>query len=107
MGANDDIERQETNSPNISPQNLEKNAPIDTVHNDEALRVLATYAGDETWTEQEERQLVKKLDRRVLPLLILTYGLQYYDKAMLSQAVCMNKHLGKCYQLTMTRPFSD
>jgi hypothetical protein len=65
---------------------LEKTVTIDTVHNDEAVRVLATYAGDETWTPAEERLVVRKIDRRLLPLLVLTYGLQYYDKAMLSQA---------------------
>jgi MFS family permease len=65
---------------------LKQTATIDTLHNDEALRVLANYAGDETWTEAEEKLVVRKIDRRLLPLLILTYGLQYYDKAMLSQA---------------------
>jgi hypothetical protein len=65
---------------------LEKTVTIDTVHNDEAVRVLATYAGDETWTPAEEKLVVRKIDRRLLPLLVLTYGLQYYDKAMLSQA---------------------
>jgi MFS family permease len=65
---------------------LEKSVTIDTVHNDEAVRVLATYAGEETWTPAEEKLVVRKIDRRLLPLLVLTYGLQYYDKAMLSQA---------------------
>jgi MFS family permease len=65
---------------------LKKTATIDTIHNDEAMRVLATYAGDETWTPAEEKLVVRKIDRRLLPLLVLTYGLQYYDKAMLSQA---------------------
>lgn len=65
---------------------LKKTATIDTLHNDEAVKVLATYAGEETWTAAEEKRVVRKIDRRLLPLLILTYGLQYYDKAMLSQA---------------------
>ena len=30
---------------------------------------------------------MRRLDRKLLSLLIITYGLQYYDKAMLSQAV--------------------
>lgn len=67
-------------------EELKKTSTIDTVHNDEAVRVLATYAGDETWTPAEEKRVVRKIDRRLLPLLVLTYGLQYYDKAMLSQA---------------------
>lgn len=66
---------------------LEKAKTVDTVHYDEALKVLENYQGDQTWDEKEEKQLTRKIDRKLLPLLCLTYGLQYYDKAMLSQAV--------------------
>ncbi|KAF3002587.1 hypothetical protein E8E13_008268 [Curvularia kusanoi] len=59
---------------------------VDTVHQDEAMRVLATYQGPDEWTEQEEKSLRRKIDLRLMPVLCLTYGLQYYDKAMLSQA---------------------
>lgn len=62
-------------------------AVVDTVHQDEALRVLMQYDGDETWTPEEEKKLVRRIDKKLLTLLIITYGLQYYDKAMLSQAV--------------------
>lgn len=60
---------------------------IDTTHQDEAMKVLATYDGDLHWTPAEEKVLVRKIDKRLMPILILTYGLQYYDKAMISQAV--------------------
>ncbi|CRK20587.1 hypothetical protein BN1723_000400 [Verticillium longisporum] len=60
--------------------------PVDTVHNDEALKVLADYHGDSEWTEKEEKRLRRKVDWRLMPVLCATYGLQYYDKAMLSQA---------------------
>ncbi|TID22858.1 hypothetical protein E6O75_ATG02032 [Venturia nashicola] len=64
-----------------------KQSPIlDTIHNDEAVRIIAQYAGDESWTEQEEKKLRMKIDRRLLSILCITYGLQYYDKAMLAQA---------------------
>lgn len=69
-----------------SIEDLRKTTTIDTLHNDEAVKILATYAGDEHWDPIEEKRVVRKIDRRLLPLLILTYGLQYYDKAMLSQA---------------------
>lgn len=65
---------------------------IDTLHQDEALRVLAAYTGDESWTPEEEKKLVRRIDFKLLPLLCLTYGLQYYDKAMLSQAVKALQH---------------
>lgn len=56
---------------------------VDTIHNDEAVRVIAQYAGDGSWTEQEGKKLRKKIDRKLLSILCITYGLQYYDKAML------------------------
>lgn len=68
-------------------KDLEKTIQVDTLHNDEAVKVLASYDGPQEWTPQEEKKLVRKIDLRLLALLVLTYGLQYYDKAMLSQAV--------------------
>ncbi|OJJ06658.1 hypothetical protein ASPVEDRAFT_65283 [Aspergillus versicolor CBS 583.65] len=67
---------------------IEKTTPenIDTTHTDEAMKVLAGYTGDESWEPSDEKRLVRKVDWRLLPLLCMTYGLQYYDKAMLSQA---------------------
>lgn len=68
-------------------EELKKSITVDTLHNDEAVKVLAAYDGELTWTEAEEKKLIHKIDRRLLTILCLTYGLQYYDKAMLSQAV--------------------
>ncbi|KAF2463900.1 uncharacterized protein BDR25DRAFT_297359 [Lindgomyces ingoldianus] len=63
-----------------------KEFTIDTKHTDEALKVLVGYSGEQTWTEKEEKHLRRKIDLRLMPVLCMTYGLQYYDKAMLSQA---------------------
>ena len=60
---------------------------VDTVHTDEAMKVLAAYTGEQTWTEEEEKKLRRKIDWRLMPVMCLTYTLQYYDKAMISQAV--------------------
>lgn len=68
-------------------EELKKSTTVDTLHNDEGLKVLANYQGDQTWTAEEEKKLTRKIDRRLLSILCITYGLQYYDKAMLSQAV--------------------
>lgn len=65
-------------------------APVDTVHQDEAMRVLGAYTGEAEWSEDEEKRLRRRLDWRLMPVLCATYGLQYYDKAMLSQAVCLS-----------------
>ena len=78
-----DIGRTEDTSSSLSPE-LHK---IDTIHNDEALKVLANYRGEQTWTDKEEKKLPRKIDWKLMPVLCATYGLQYYDKAMLSQAV--------------------
>ena len=65
---------------------LDKTITVDTLHNDEGVRVLANYHGDTEWTAEEEKRLTKKIDRRLLSIVVTTYGLQYYDKAMLGQA---------------------
>jgi hypothetical protein len=84
-------------------EDIKKNITVDTLHNDEALKVLAAYQGDETWTEEEEKKLTRKIDRRLLSILCITYGLQYYDKAMLSQAVqfvaVCNLYITNAYRL--------
>lgn len=70
-----------------SPQDLTKTMTVDTIHGDEAMKVLARYSGDKEWTEEEEKRLRRKIDWKLMTILCITYGLQYYDKAMLSQAV--------------------
>ncbi|KAF2013611.1 MFS transporter [Aaosphaeria arxii CBS 175.79] len=67
-------------------EELKQTTTVDTLHQDEAMRVLAQYTGDRNWEQEEEKKLVRKIDWKLLPLLCTTYGLQYYDKAMLSQA---------------------
>lgn len=63
---------------------------IDTAHFDEALKIIKDYirsGGQESWSEKEENALKRKVDWRLIPVICLSYGLQAYDKAMLSQAV--------------------
>lgn len=59
----------------------------ETVHHDEGAVIVSTYAGDKEWTAEEERKVTRRVDWKLMPVLCATYGLQYYDKAMLSQAV--------------------
>ncbi len=83
-----DIEKhQEVQREQLASDDGDALKTIDTVHQDEAMRVLAGYQGPEEWTEQEEKRVRRKIDLRLMPVLCVTYGLQYYDKAMLSQAV--------------------
>ncbi|KAF2644324.1 MFS transporter [Massarina eburnea CBS 473.64] len=67
-------------------EELKQTTTVDTVHQDQAMSILQRYAGDTTWTLEEEKKLTRRLDRKLISLLAITYGLQYYDKAMLSQA---------------------
>lgn len=78
---------EETKSSSSDLPEIEKSATLDTVHNDEAIKVLANYTGDEVWTNEEEKKVLRRIDWKLMPILCVTYGLQYYDKAMFSQAV--------------------
>lgn len=49
---------------------------IDTLHDDLAASMLRNYTGEKTWNESEEKLVQRKIDYRLLPILILTYGLQ-------------------------------
>lgn len=91
----DAVHREDASQPSMTLDELKQNITIDTIHNDEALKVLAHYAGDIEWTEQEEKKLRHKIDRRLLSILCITYGLQYYDKAMLGQAVRLSLAIGR------------
>ncbi|KIX10683.1 uncharacterized protein Z518_01767 [Rhinocladiella mackenziei CBS 650.93] len=65
---------------------LEKSLTVDTVHNDQGLEVIAHYDGEKAWDPEEEKKLVHRIDLRLLPILCVTYGIQYYDKSTISQA---------------------
>ena len=81
-------EKPEVATAELSDRDVEATKPeVDTVHTDEAMKVLAAYSGDQEWTEEEEKKLRRKIDWRLMPVLCMTYTLQYYDKAMISQAV--------------------
>ncbi|KAK5400878.1 hypothetical protein LTR06_011189 [Exophiala xenobiotica] len=72
---------------------------IDTVHGDEAIKVLGTYSGDENWTPQEEKKLRRKIDWRLMPVLCMTYALLYFDKVMLGHAEDLHLLKGNRYSM--------
>ncbi|KAL5590072.1 hypothetical protein FOVSG1_011939 [Fusarium oxysporum f. sp. vasinfectum] len=59
---------------------------INTVHQDEALRVILRYDGESSWTAKEEAKLLRKIDRRILVILVLTFAIQFYDKFLFAHA---------------------
>ena len=57
---------------------------------DEALKVLAGHEGEVIiLTPEDERKLLRKIDRNLMPLLCLVYGLNYLDKTTVSYASIM------------------
>lgn len=71
-----EVHREETNTSEKAPEDLKKHVTVDTIHQDEAMKVLATYDGPEEWDEAEEKRVTRKIDKRLLPILMATYGLQ-------------------------------
>ncbi|KAI7780594.1 allantoate permease [Diaporthe eres] len=68
---------------------LRKAESVDSFHHDEAAKVLVDYVsagGPEEWSLLEEKSLIRKIDRRLLPVLAFTFFLTWYDKGILSQA---------------------
>jgi hypothetical protein len=71
-------------------EDIEASKPINTVaalHDDEGVTVVNEYTGEKEWTSDEEKKVVRKIDLRLLTLLTASYGLQFYDKTMMGQAV--------------------
>lgn len=88
------VQAEGSSSPsNVEAEDLKVVQTADTVHFDEALKVLQGYDGDHEYTDQEEKQVRRIIDWRLMPVLCMTYCLQYYDKAMLSQAVSFYSQL--------------
>lgn len=88
-----------------STQDLETSKEILAANaDDEAAKVLNKYDGPLTWSDEEERKLRKKIDWRLMPILCITYGLQYYDKAMIGQAALFG--LTKDLELTIGNRYS-
>lgn len=72
---------------------------VDSFHHDEAARILADYVaagGPEEWSALEEKNLIRKIDRRLLPVLAFTFFLTWYDKGILSQAVSVPGDFSLC-----------
>ncbi|KAK8048777.1 hypothetical protein PG994_010507, partial [Apiospora phragmitis] len=57
---------------------------------DEAYKVLVGHAGETVvMTPAEEKKLLRKIDRNLMPLLCIVYGLNYLDKTTVSYASVM------------------
>ncbi|KAL7622999.1 Allantoate permease [Parahypoxylon ruwenzoriense] len=57
---------------------------------DEALQLVAAHQGEVVvLTPEDERGLLRKIDRHMMPLLCVVYGLNYLDKTTLSYASVM------------------
>lgn len=62
-------------------------ADIDHIAQPEQAAFFADFAGrDAAWVAFQNKQLVRKVDTRLLPLLIVLYMLNFLDRSNLSQA---------------------
>ncbi|OCF35092.1 hypothetical protein I317_01802 [Kwoniella heveanensis CBS 569] len=88
MNVNDDKAHLESATTNEVPD-LEgyKNAGKHTNIVDLAARA---HIGDIDYTEEEGKRVLRKIDWRLMPLLVWIYGLQYADKQSLTFASLMN-----------------
>ncbi|KAI1283994.1 major facilitator superfamily transporter allantoate [Xylaria sp. FL0933] len=54
---------------------------------DEALKIVAAHEGETiVLSGEEQRKLLRKIDRHMMPLLCVVYGINYLDKTTLSYA---------------------
>ncbi|BCS30464.1 putative MFS transporter [Aspergillus puulaauensis] len=58
--------------------------PKTTPTGEKAAQFLATVGGDRTFTPEEEKKVLRRIDLRVLPLLLGAYFFQQLDKSSLS-----------------------
>ncbi|KAL4867658.1 hypothetical protein BDV12DRAFT_209778 [Aspergillus spectabilis] len=72
------IESADDITPETDPQ------PTTTPRGEKAAQFLAAVGGDHTFTPEEEKKVVRRIDLRVLPLLLGAYFFQQLDKSSLS-----------------------
>ncbi|KAK9544038.1 hypothetical protein V6Z79_009708 [Aspergillus fumigatus] len=69
-----------TQEDHITPVQNPRNDPI----KEKAAQFLATVNEDRTFTVEEEKAVLRRIDRRILPLLLGAYFFQQLDKSSLS-----------------------
>ncbi|KAL7425033.1 hypothetical protein Q5752_000721 [Cryptotrichosporon argae] len=60
---------------------------VDVVPADELVEAQEMIRAEHEFTEDEYKRLMRKVDFALMPLLMITYGLQYSDKGSLSSGV--------------------
>lgn len=56
--------------------------PIDMLtHHEDTEKGSITDKPEVTFTDEEEKALVKRLDWRLLPIMMLTWGIAYYGQS--------------------------
>lgn len=80
------VKEYEGSIPEKGEHELTKGELLTSDANDEAAKVISSYNGPLNWTPEEEKRILRKIDFRLMPILCITYLLQYWDKAVLGQA---------------------
>ncbi|KAK5022231.1 hypothetical protein LTS07_010311 [Exophiala sideris] len=79
------IVKTEPEEPMARLQSLEVGEPLHE-HADEALRFIEQHQGF-TYTPEQDKAVLKKIDRHLMPLLFFSYLFQYMDKSIMAQSV--------------------
>jgi ACS family allantoate permease-like MFS transporter len=53
------------------------------------LDAAAAYASDREYTPEENKRLLRKIDRHLLPMMMLLYLIQFWDKTTLGSSVLL------------------
>ncbi|KAK9575110.1 hypothetical protein V6Z92_009964 [Aspergillus fumigatus] len=77
---NQEHEQEMTQEDHITPVQNPRNDPI----KEKAAQFLATVNEDRTFTVEEDKAVLRRIDRRILPLLLGAYFFQQLDKSSLS-----------------------
>lgn len=85
----EDIEKKAISNDESHQQDMSVIKHADKNDADEAYKVFVAQGEVVALTPEEERKLLRKIDRNLLPLLCVVYGLNYLDKTTVSYASVM------------------
>lgn len=79
------------------------------INNDDPDEALKLVTGEAVvLTPEDEKKLLRKIDRNLMPLLCVVYGLNYLDKTTLSYASIMGLRVRlRCALVDMRREFAN
>ncbi|KZT57446.1 putative MFS allantoate transporter [Calocera cornea HHB12733] len=85
-----DIEKLDANAKVRSlPDAHAQTGCVDSKQADEAMEIVNNESSAVSFTPEQERRLLRKIDWHIMPLMCIVYALQFWDKTTLSYASIM------------------